>query len=123
MSTYSSSAGKSRAVSARGAYQNSGMRLVLTRRGRVVVLMLAVALLTAMALTFGSSTSASDAGGKQAPVTSVTVEPGQTVWDIAVKANPHGDLRHTVDRIIKLNSLPDASGLQMGAVIAVPVYE
>lgn len=124
MSTYSGccSADRHQHIAAYRPRRASGTRLVLTRRGRIVVLVLAMAVLTAIALTFGSATSATDAGGEHAPVTSVTIEPGQTLWDIAAEANPHGDLRHTVDRIMKLNSLPDAAGLQMGDVIAVPEY-
>src|SRR5699024_11590639 len=112
--------------------------MVLTRRGRIVVFALAAAVLMALALTLGSSTSGSStsgsstsgssaatssASGQAHQFASVTVEPGQTLWDIAAAANPHGDIRHTVDRIMKLNSLPDASAVQMGEVIAVPVYK
>lgn len=124
MSTYSGcySADRHQHIAAYRPRRASGTRLVLTRRGRIVVLVLAMAVLTAIALTFGSATSATDSGGEHAPVTSVTIEPGQTLWDIAAEANPHGDLRHTVGRIMKLNSLPDAAGLQMGDVIAVPEY-
>ena len=55
--------------------------------------------------------------------TSVRVLPGQTLWQIATEANPNGDIRKTVDDIVRLNSLPNASALQLGSEIAVPVYK
>jgi hypothetical protein len=53
----------------------------------------------------------------------VRVLAGHTLWKIAADANPDGDIRATVDEIIELNALPNASALQMGSEIAVPVYQ
>ncbi len=93
----------------------------LTRRGRVVVFTAVSLVLAVGAVVMGASVAAtSDA----APVatTTVQVQPGQTLWSIAAAANPEGDVRATVDEIVRLNALPNASGLQMGASLAVPVY-
>ena len=38
------------------------------------------------------------------------------------QANPNGDIRTTVDDIMRLNSIESAGGLQAGDTIAVPLY-
>ncbi len=98
----------------------SGLRL--TRRGRVVLFLAALAAIILLGITLGDSTAATNHSGTPAATHSVTVKAGQTLWQIAVAANPNGDIRQTVDDIMKLNSLPSAAGLQMGQSIAVPVY-
>ena len=96
-------------------------RVRLTRRGKVVVLAGAVALIALLVVMFGSSSFAGDQVGAAPETTSVRVMPGQTLWEIAAEANPNGDIRKTVDEIVRLNSLPNASALQLGSEIAVPV--
>ena len=98
-------------------------RVRLTRRGKVVVLTVAVAVIALLVVMFGSSSFAGDQAGAAPETTSVRVLPGQTLWEIAAEANPNGDIRKTVDEIVRLNSLPNASALQLGSEIAVPVYE
>lgn len=94
----------------------------LTRRGKAVVLTAAVAVIAILAVVFGPSSTATDQAGTPAETTSVRIMPGHTLWGIAGEANPNGDIRKTVDEIIKLNSMPNASALQVGSEIAVPVY-
>lgn len=96
--------------------------LRLTRRGKAFIFGLALAIITVMVVLFGSSTVAGDKAGALPNTTTVTVLPGHTLWEIAADANPNGDIRSTVDDILRLNSLPNASALQMGSEIAVPVY-
>ncbi len=100
----------------------SDPRLQLTTRGRIVVLIAALLAVAFLAVSFGSSTTATSQAGAPAATHSVVVKPGQTLWQIATAANPSGDVRQTVDDIMELNSLPSAGGLQMGREIAVPVY-
>jgi Tfp pilus assembly protein FimV len=97
-------------------------RLRLTRRGRAFVLALALASITVVVIALGPSGVATAESAAPGQFTTVTVLPGQTIWDIAATANPSGDIRDTVDRIIRLNALESAGGLQMGAELAVPVY-
>lgn len=97
--------------------------LQLTRRGRVAVLVAALLTLAVLVVTLGSSTTATGDAGSAAPTHTVTVEPGDTLWKLATEANPRGDIRQTVDDIMRLNSLPSGGGLQMGSEIAVPIYE
>ena len=98
------------------------VQLRLTPRGRVVLFAVAVLAVMVLAVTFGSSTTATVDSGTPAATHAVTVNPGQTLWQIAIAANPNGDVRQTVDQIMELNSLPSAGGLQMGREIAVPIY-
>ena len=95
----------------------------LTRRGKVVVLTLAIVAISILAVVFGQASTATDVSGTPPETASVRVLPGHTLWQIAADANPDGDIRATVDEIIELNSLPNASALQMGSEIAVPVYD
>ncbi len=97
-------------------------RVRLTRRGKAVVLAAAVAVVALLVVMFGSSSFAGDQAAVAPETTSVRVLPGQTLWQIATEANPNGDIRKTVDEIVRLNSLPNASALQLGSEIAVPVY-
>ncbi|MGA8987432.1 hypothetical protein [Aeromicrobium sp.] len=95
----------------------------LTQRGKAVVLGATVVAVALLAVMFGSSSVAGDAIGSAPDTTAVQVLPGHTLWEIASEANPNGDIRQTVDEIVRLNSLPNASALQMGSEIAVPVYQ
>ena len=97
--------------------------LRLTRRGKAVVFTISLAIIAVLVIMFGSSTLAGDQAGALPDTTTVTVLPGNTLWEIAADANPNGDIRSTVDDILQLNSLPNASALQMGSEIAVPVYK
>lgn len=95
----------------------------LTRRGKAVILTLAVVAISVLAVVFGPSSTATSEAGVPEQTTVVTVLPGHTLWQIAAAANPDGDIRSTVDEIVELNALPNASALQMGAEIVVPVYQ
>jgi hypothetical protein len=97
--------------------------LRLTRRGRLAMVLSTVLMLVVLGVVLGSTTVATDDPGAPVPATTVTVAPGQTLWDIAAKANPTGDIQVTVDDIIKLNSMTSGGRLQAGDSIAVPVYK
>ncbi len=96
--------------------------LRLTTRGKVVLFVAALAAMFALAIALGSTTAATSDQGVALDTTTVTVKPGQTLWQIAGAANPGGDQRETVDEIMKLNALESAAGLQIGHKLAVPVY-
>ena len=80
-------------------------------------------MLGVLGVILGSTTVATDEPGAPVPAAMVVVEPGQTLWDLAAKANPNGDIRTTVDDIMRLNSIESAGGLQAGDTIAVPLYK
>lgn len=93
--------------------------LHLTRRGRVVLVLLAL-VLGVGAVLFASQASADGTVSAQ-EVQRHVVAPGETLWRIAAGITPEGgDVRDTVDRLVRLNHLPSA-GLMAGQVIVVPV--
>ncbi|MDF1703385.1 MAG: LysM domain-containing protein [Aeromicrobium sp.] len=94
----------------------------LTRRGRIVLVVAALAIITALMVVFGSGTAATSDAGVVTGTRSVTVQPGETLWSIAGEANPGGDIRDTMADIVRLNSLVDGETLQMGTKLSVPVY-
>ncbi len=91
----------------------------LTTRGRVVVTAL-LAVLAVAILLLTTSVSGAGTSSTQVPVRHVTVEPGQTLWQIAGDVAPDADRRDTVATIVELNALP-GSNVQAGQQIAVPV--
>lgn len=96
--------------------------LRLTVRGRLVVFALALLVtLSAMLLAVVPSVIATVAAGDPLPVTEVTVQPGDTLWEIASAANPGGDIPATVDHIAELNATSGAQ-VRVGQELAVPVY-
>ncbi len=95
-------------------------RVRLTRRGRAVALLVLVGLALTVLLTLGGfSAVASLDGGTPVPVRVVTVQPGDTLYDIASDIAAPGEIRETVLKIQELNSLPSAS-LEEGQKLAVP---
>jgi hypothetical protein len=95
----------------------------LTRRGRLAMFISTLLMLGVLGVVLGSTTVATDAPGAPVPATMVTINPGQTLWDIAAQANPTGDIQVTVDDIMKLNSMSTGSSLHAGDTIAVPLYK
>ena len=94
-------------------------RTRLTRRGRIVVSVLVLALmllLVARAWIAGGAARAEAAGNGGPPpsavyrnLRSVTVEPGESLWTIATQAEPNADPRGVIQEIIDLNALSGTS--------------
>ena len=99
----------------------AGAAVQLTRRGRVVILLVLVAVGVAlmMALTGLVGGAAAGTGPAHPATRTIVVQPGQTLWSIARDVAPNADRRETIARIIQLNALP-ASGVSAGERIAVP---
>lgn len=93
--------------------------LRLTRRGRLVLFLLALSVCVVASLAIATSGSASGTV-QRLPVEYVTVVPGDTLWNIANDVAPSADPRDTVAQIIELNAL-DSSVVQAGQRLAVPV--
>jgi nucleoid-associated protein YgaU len=97
----------------------------LTRRGRmlrsIVLGLVLVAAVLVAAVAWGPGVVASSGSGEPVPVRTVTVQPGQTLWDIAAASGLGGDPRDVVARIQDLNALPDAGRVQVGQTVAVPL--
>ncbi|HUD36399.1 MAG TPA: LysM peptidoglycan-binding domain-containing protein [Streptosporangiaceae bacterium] len=99
----------------------------LTRRGRIVVGTLvgitAAAAASVIWLAVAGQAQASSHAGAAVPLRSsmvrVVVRPGQTLWEIAEKADPSADPRTIVPQIVTINSLP-GTGIDVGQVLWVP---
>ncbi|MDQ6523593.1 LysM peptidoglycan-binding domain-containing protein [Nocardioides sp. LHD-245] len=93
----------------------------LTRRGRTVVFLLALAVvaLVAVWLAAGSAATRDQAGAPQVDL--VTVAPGDTLWDIAsdVAVGSGDDVRDAMRTIQQLNTL-DGSVVYVGQELRVP---
>lgn len=99
--------------------------LRLTRRGRLVVAVLAL-LLATIAITVASMTMSGAqaanhgrSGGGYAGMHQIVVQPGQTLWSIAAAAEPSADPRRVVGQIMTANSMT-SSAVQAGELLWVP---
>jgi hypothetical protein len=108
-------ASDARATSARAP------RLRITARGRRVVATLVAIPLALIAVVIG--VNATGAVATQAPVvnsfTYVSVEPGQSLWQVAEQLAPTADPREVVADIVSLNQLPSAD-VAAGQKLAIP---
>jgi nucleoid-associated protein YgaU len=94
--------------------------LRLTARARRLVAVLALGVAVAVGSLIGSLVTG--AGGDQlrlAGVSSVVVEPGDTLWSIAASVAGEGDVRDVVDRIQAVNRLSGTT-LVPGQVLQLP---
>lgn len=89
--------------------------LRMTRRGRLVVL--AVALL--VVLLPGAWRAMATAQVEGPATIAVTVQPGDTLWGIAAAMDPGADPRALIAEIRELNAMTQ-SGLVPGQVLVVP---
>lgn len=94
--------------------------LRLTRRGRVVLVLL-VAVLLVLAARVGLAVAAGP--GEPVEVRVHVVIAGETLWELAQGvATPGEDLREVVSGLVELNGL-SSSGVQAGQTILLPVAE
>lgn len=97
--------------------------LTLTRRGRLLLVGLPIALGVAALILLGAFLTSQAKAGESAPASSSTVEvsvtAGETLWDLAVRYAPERDPRDVVAEIVELNDL-HTSLVRAGQSIAVP---
>ncbi|MFD6142651.1 LysM peptidoglycan-binding domain-containing protein [Promicromonospora sp. NPDC060271] len=94
----------------------AGLRL--TRRGRVVLVLLAMLLLAPM-VTWGATAVASSPG-EPVEVRVHAVQPGETLWGFAEEvARPGEDVRHAVARLQELNEMSTGS-VRVGELLLLP---
>jgi LysM repeat protein len=79
-------------------------RVRLTRRGRIVLGVLVLAVFVGLAMAFGSATQAAAPTG---PDRTVVVRSGDTLWSVATAALPDEKPYAAVERVRLLNHLPD----------------
>ncbi|MFC7492747.1 MULTISPECIES: LysM peptidoglycan-binding domain-containing protein [unclassified Nocardioides] len=92
----------------------------LTRRGRAVVVLLALVAVLAVGVALAGGSVATRDSGTPEPTAVVQVGPGDTLWEIASAAATDGDVRSMIERIEKLNAL-DSGMLVAGQRLLVPV--
>ena len=92
--------------------------LRLTRRGRAVVLLL-LALLASGASAVLFTTASRASSDPAAPAPTMTVRPGDTLWEIASAVRPGRDARESVAELRELNHLTGYD-LQPGQVLTLP---
>jgi hypothetical protein len=82
----------------------------------VVVLLLLVVLVTGFSLGMSSQ-----AAGPSRPhhVPTVTVQPGESLWQVAVRVAPGADPRLVIDELVRANHLPSAT-VVAGQQLVVP---
>lgn len=93
----------------------------LTRRGRLVVLAFAFAVVIAAAVWLAAGSAATREGGGAPAVEVVTVAPGETLWGLAsdVASTTGDDVRSVMEQIQQLNTL-DSSMVYAGQQLRVP---
>lgn len=99
------------------APRRGGVRL--TRRGRLVVFVLALVVVLSVGILLASGSVATGERGKPEPTRVVMVGTGDTLWGIAAEVAGDGDIRGMVDRIEELNAL-ESGMLIAGQKLRVP---
>jgi LysM repeat protein len=96
-------------------------RLRLTRRGRMVFTTLAALPVLVGVAVFALNGGQASAGNTSADVhfQTVTIQPGETLWQLAEETAPNADPRDFVQDVVSLNAL-DGSGVQAGQELAIP---
>jgi hypothetical protein len=95
-------------------------RARLTRRGRIVLVLLASALLLA-AISIGRAGSQAATAVENGPaLQQTTVQSGETLWSVAQRIAPANDPREVVAQIRRINHLPSSS-LRVGQQLLLPV--
>ncbi|MBS4751743.1 LysM peptidoglycan-binding domain-containing protein [Nocardioides sp. zg-ZUI104] len=106
---------------ARAGQVRTGSTVRLTRRGRVVVLALALVVIGFVAVLVAAGSVATWGQGDPAAVEVVTVAPGETLWAIAsdVAAETGTDVRSAMQDIQQLNTL-SSSVVYAGQELRIP---
>ncbi|MBK5305093.1 MAG: LysM peptidoglycan-binding domain-containing protein [Frankiaceae bacterium] len=95
-------------------------RLRLTRRGRLVLLVLCSLILLAIISVGRAGSQAATATETGPTLQQTTVQPGETLWAVAQRIAPDNDPRQVVAQIRRINNLT-SSGLQAGQQLLLPV--
>lgn len=91
----------------------------LTRRGRLVVFLGALAVVLVLGIYWGAGSVATESPGSDA-TTVVQVSAGDTLYGIAAAHTTDGDVNAMVEQIQDLNGL-DSAALAVGQRLRVPV--
>lgn len=91
----------------------------LTRRGRLVVFVLALTAVLAVGVFLASGSVATGEKGEPVPTRTVMVGSGDTLWAIAAEIADDGDVRSMVNEIEELNHL-ESGMVTLGQQLLVP---
>jgi LysM repeat protein len=106
-------------VRAAGAARPRQGSLRLTRRGRLVVLVLGLIAMLALGVVLGSVSAASD-GSTAGRTETIRVQSGDTLWDIAAERAGSGEsVQDVIDEIRAINHL-SSGALMAGDQLEVP---
>lgn len=92
----------------------------LTRRGRRVVAILALIPIAITFLLIGTRGAVASDGSTAATTQAIVVQPGQSLWDVAVTIDPEADPRETIWVIQQLNDMKTSEVLA-GQELIVPI--
>jgi LysM repeat protein len=107
-----------RPAAQRVAPQPARSHLRVTRRGRAVLLGLIATPLVVVALVAGINAGGATATGS-APLSTVTVASGETLWQVATQVAPKADPRDVIADILSVNKLA-STDLQPGEKLLIP---
>lgn len=102
-------------------------RWKLTRRGKLLfrglplITLAALIVLGAIALINPSEAHAGKEGASSVVTQEITVQSGQTLWDIALEVETSADTRDIVQQIIEINDLKGSS-IDAGQRLEIPLY-
>jgi hypothetical protein len=103
--------------------QAASASMSLTRRGRLLLVGLPIALGVIALILLGAFLTSQARAGEASPSSTATVEvsvvPGETLWDLAVQHAPERDPRDVVAEMVELNNL-HSSLVQAGQRVSVP---
>ena len=116
MSSHSPAGGSPSSVEARPS------RLRITRRGYALLTLVVAAPLVVSAFGFAVNGGGAAAGVDVSSVgfEHVTVQPGESLWQLAGEIAPSSDPRDVVSDIVQLNQLDNAE-IQPGQSLAIPL--
>lgn len=113
--------GRPTPVACAGSVEPSLHGARLTRRGRVVVALAWLLLIVAGALAFVRPWDGGQGAASPSTVaTTVEVQGGDTLWELATDVAPTADTRETVAAIMELNDLSSAGDIRPGDTLKIP---
>lgn len=92
----------------------------LTRRGRIALVMVAMAVMVVAGMMLGHGSSQAASPGEAAP-RAVTVQAGQSLWSVAAAIAPHQDPRLVVSKLEAMNNLPSGQ-VFAGQRLLIPTF-
>jgi predicted Zn-dependent protease len=97
------------------------VKLRITARGQAALVALVTIVLVIVVSFFTFGATGANASLESAPndFTYVSVQSGQTLWQLATELDPESDPRDVIAEIVLLNALP-SSDVEAGQRIAIP---